>query len=85
MTIPLNRWCNAMNPNQSRAVDLARQIVHGQLRARELPDDDWHLLLLAAGGRSTFAPPLVVSCQVLNDAQLRAGYFVRHYDPEPLH
>jgi hypothetical protein len=85
MTIPLKGWCNAMNSNQSRAVDLARRIVDGQLRARELSDDDWHLLLLAAGVRSAFAPPPVVSCKVLNDAQLRAGYFVRHYDPEPPH
>jgi hypothetical protein len=74
-----------MNSNQSRAIDLARQIVHGQLRAGELSDHDWHLLLLAAGVRSALAPPLVVSCKVLNDAQLRAGYFVDHYDPEPMH
>jgi hypothetical protein len=74
-----------MNSNQSRAIDLARQIVHGQLRAGELSDHDWHLLLLAAGVRSALAAPLVVSCKVLNDAQLRAGYFVTHYDPEPMH
>jgi hypothetical protein len=64
-----------MSSNQSRAVDLAGQIVHGHVRARELPDDDWNLLLLAAGMKSAAAPPLVVSCKVLNNAQLRAGYF----------
>ena len=64
-----------MSSNQSRAVTLAGQIIHGRLRAPELGDDDWNLLLLAAGVNSACAPPLVVSCKVLNNAQLRAGYF----------
>ncbi len=64
-----------MSSNQSRAISLAHEIIHGRVRPHDLPDDDWNLLLLAAGTCCAASNPLIVSCKVLNNAQLRSGYF----------
>ena len=64
-----------MSTNQTKAITLAEQILHGRLRSLDLPDDDWTLLLHAAGECCVASPALTNSCKVLNHAQRHTGYF----------
>jgi hypothetical protein len=64
-----------MSTNQTKAITLAEQILHGRVHPLDLPDDDWTLLLLAAGECCVASPALTLSCKVLNHAQHHTGYF----------
>ena len=69
-----------MTSNQTKAVLLARDIAQGRVAAGELSDDDWILLILAAGLNCTSVSPAVVSNRVLRNACARAGYFGTQWD-----
>jgi hypothetical protein len=45
------------------------------MTAGELPDEDWMLLVMAAGLNYHKTPPGTISRKVLSDARGRAGYF----------
>lgn len=64
-----------MTSNQTRAVLLAHDIANGRVAAGDLADQDWVLLILAAGLTCSAASPAVVSNRVLANAISRAGYF----------
>ena len=64
-----------MTTNQLRAVRLARAMSEGRIDAAGLSDDDWSLLLLAAGLNQTAAAPAVVARRVVDAAWGRSGYF----------
>ncbi|HEX8911925.1 MAG TPA: hypothetical protein VF796_06165 [Humisphaera sp.] len=64
-----------MTTNQTRAVVLAREILGGRVDVSTLSDQDWVLLVLAAGVSCTAAGAVVVSSRVLENASAMAGYF----------
>ena len=66
-----------MTSNQRRAAGMAEGIHRGSLAAQALTDDDWSLLLLAAGMNGVAAPPAKVCRQVLRCAGEGSGYFRR--------
>jgi hypothetical protein len=61
--------------NQTRALHLARALSDGRLSAATISDDDWTLLLLAAGINHAGSTPAVVSRHVLDSAAAETGYF----------
>jgi hypothetical protein len=63
--------------NQRRAATLAEQITRGALSPRALTDNDWSLLLLAAGTNAVAAPPTLVVRRVLERAERGTDYFRR--------
>ena len=67
-----------MTSNQTKAVLLARDIAQGRVVAGDLSDNDWVLLVLAAGLSCTAISPAVVSSRVLRNACAQAGYFGSH-------
>lgn len=64
-----------MTRNQEKATSIAEAILTGRIPADELPDDEWSLLLLAAGENSPSAPAETVSGRVLEQAVHHSGYF----------
>lgn len=64
-----------MTTNQTRALYLARALSEGWLSAATIGDDDWTLLLLAAGMNHAASAPAVVSRHVLDSAAAQTGYF----------
>jgi hypothetical protein len=64
-----------MTRNQHHALDLARKILKGALSAQAVTDQEWHLLLLAAGLNCLALPPKKVSVQVLRNARWGTGYY----------
>ncbi|HEY8747793.1 MAG TPA: hypothetical protein VIM11_07455 [Tepidisphaeraceae bacterium] len=64
-----------MTNNQRRAIALASEIRRGATDASDLPEHDWHLLLLAAGLNSSSAPARLIAARVLNNAQGHVLYF----------
>ena len=68
-----------MTRNQHRSIELARQLVLGTLNAEQLSDEDWNLLLLAAGLNNPRSLPPVVAHRVLNQAAGQNGYFSNHH------
>lgn len=73
-----------MTTNQRRAAVLAEQIFLGARSPEALPDNDWSLLLLAAGTNAVAAPAAVVSRRVLEYANQGSGYFW-HVAPRVVH
>ena len=64
-----------MTTNQRRAIRLAQSVFDGRVAAGEIVDEDWVLLVMAAGLTHFKAPPGAISRKVLRDARERAGYF----------
>lgn len=64
-----------MTTNQTRALSLARAVSDGRLTSTTISDDDWTLLLLAAGMNHAASTPAVVSRLVLESATAQTGYF----------
>ena len=61
--------------NQRRAAALARSVCEGTLRAADVSDADWALLLQAAGLHNANSMPLIVCHRVLDRAERGVGYF----------
>ena len=64
-----------MTTNQQRAVALAEAIRRGWLEPATLLDEDWNLLLLAAGLNRCQSSPRLVASRVLDRSRRRVGYF----------
>lgn len=64
-----------MTHNQYRAIALAKAIRQDAVHPEDLPEADWHLLLLAAGTNKVFAAPLLVANRVMDNARHHVGYF----------
>ena len=64
-----------MTCNQRRVASLARSVCDGQVRAADVNDADWGLLLLAADLHNTNSLPLIVCHRVLDRARRGVGYF----------
>lgn len=62
-----------MTSNQKRAVILARDVCRGANDAASLSDDEWQLLLLAAGTNNCRPHPLPVCRRVLEQAEGRTA------------
>jgi len=61
--------------NQIRAVTLARSLVEGTTDAADLTDNDWYLLLLAAGMNQASASGSTLCKRVLEAADGGTGFF----------
>ena len=61
--------------NQRRAAALARSVCDGTLRAADMSDADWGLLLRAADLHNANSMPLLVCHRVLDRARRGVGYF----------
>jgi hypothetical protein len=61
--------------NQQHALELANELLSSSLRADELTDQEWHLMLLASGLNSYCAPPTKVALLTLRNAETGQGYF----------
>jgi hypothetical protein len=68
--------------NQWRAASLAARICQRHVDPSEIPERDWHLLLLAADLRNPGSLPLLVCCRVLDQAARGLGYFASTSPPE---
>lgn len=64
-----------MTRNQERAALIAQCVLTGRVPADDLPDEDWSLLMLAAGVNSLYAPAEVLSSRALEQAVHHSGYF----------
>ena len=64
-----------MSSNCIRAISLANALFEGSLDPSNLSDNDWYLLLLAAGLNEAESGPATVSRLVLDAARRRTGYF----------
>lgn len=63
-----------MTANELKAIELATGLAERSVDPATLSDDDWFLLLLAAGVNSA-ASTLAVARRVLEAAERRVGYF----------
>jgi hypothetical protein len=64
-----------MTTNQRRAIRLAQCVFDGRVSAGDLSEDDWVLLILAAGVMYSNTPATGIALRVLRDARGRTGYF----------
>jgi hypothetical protein len=64
-----------MTQNQHHALDLAHSLLSSAVSADQLTDQEWHLMLLAAGLNNYCAAPTKVALLTLQNAQQGAGYF----------
>ena len=64
-----------MTRNQKLAVRLAAALSRGRTDPMALSDEQWNLLLLAAGINCPGANPDFVARRVLSDRAARSGYF----------
>jgi hypothetical protein len=64
-----------MTCNQRRAASLARSVCEGTVRAADVNDADWGLLLRAADLHNAHSLPLIVCHRVLDRARRGVGYF----------
>ena len=70
-----------MTTNQERAIALAEGICAGTVDPLSVADEDWHLLLLAAGMNHCRSLPPTLCRRVLSRANQRVGYFQPAGDP----
>jgi len=61
--------------NKHKAIELARAVDAGMVRAEMICDDDWFLLLLAAGPCDPEVGATTVARKVIAMAERCAGYF----------
>jgi hypothetical protein len=61
--------------NQQHALELANGLLSSSVRADQLTDQEWHLMLLASGLNSYCAPPTKVALLTLRNAEAGEGYF----------
>jgi hypothetical protein len=73
-----------VSSNCIRAITLANSLSDGSLDPSNLSDNDWYLLLLAAGLNEAEAGPATLSRLILDAARHRTGYF-RPRDDARLH
>ncbi len=64
-----------MTRNQLRAIALAHEIKSGTTDPTTLLDQDWMLLLLAAGLNRVSSPPPIIARKVLDFADRQVEYF----------
>lgn len=64
-----------MTGDQGRTASLAQSVCDGRLRAEDVSDADWALLLRAAGLHNVHSLPLIVCHRVLNRVRRGIGYF----------
>lgn len=64
-----------MTRNQHRALALAAAMLEHELEPEQLSDQDWNLLLLAAGINAVSAKANEVARQVFLNARQRTGFF----------
>jgi hypothetical protein len=64
-----------MTCNQRRAAWLAQSVCEGRVRAADVSDADWGLLLRAADLHNANSLPLLVCHRVLDRARRGVGYF----------
>ena len=65
-----------MTRNQRRALRCAMRLQRRKISAQDLTDDDWALLLLAAGAAGQRIDALLVADAVIRHARQRTGYFM---------
>jgi hypothetical protein len=61
--------------NQHHALALANGLLSSTIRADQLTDQEWHLMLLASGLNSYCAAPAKVAMLTLRNAASGLGYF----------
>jgi len=66
-----------MTRNQLKAIKLAHEIDERLVSAGDLPEADWHLLLLAAGSNRALSSPRLIALRVIDHAERHQGYFQR--------
>lgn len=64
-----------MTHNQQHALELANGLLSSAVRADQLTDQEWHLMLLASGLNSYCAAPAKVALLTLRNAAQGQGYF----------
>jgi hypothetical protein len=64
-----------MTHNQLHALELAEGLLNSAVSADQLTDQEWHLMLLAAGLNNYCAAPTKVALLTLQNARAGAGYF----------
>jgi sorbitol-specific phosphotransferase system component IIBC len=64
-----------MTANQQRAMGIAEALIAEELQPADLTDDQWGLLLLAAGVSNRRLSPMVTAQRVLSQFYGRSGYF----------
>lgn len=64
-----------MTPMQRRAIRLAREVLEGTLNPKNLTDQDWALLLLAAQNKNSFADPAKVCKAIVYYFETKQGLF----------
>ena len=70
-----------MTTNQRHAAALAEGVCCGAINPAALSDEEWSLLLLAAGTNAVAARPATVARRALKCARRESGYFLRHTPP----
>ena len=70
-----------MTCDQRRAASLAQSVCDGWLRADDVSEADWALLLRAAGLRNPHSLPLLVCHRVLDRVRRGVGYFAAPAEP----
>jgi hypothetical protein len=73
-----------MTRNQQRAVQLADAILEHKIRASDVPDPEWQLLLLAAGLENSSSMPVLVAYLVRHNLAQKSGYFASAKSIGPL-
>jgi hypothetical protein len=71
-----------MTTNQRHAAALAAGVCRGAISPAALSDEEWSLLLLAAGMNAVAARPATVARRALKCARRESGYF-RRVTPPP--
>jgi hypothetical protein len=64
-----------MTCDQRRAASLAQSVCEGRVRATDMSDAEWGLLLRAADLHNANSLPLIVCHRVLDRARRGVGYF----------
>lgn len=64
-----------MTCKQRRAASLAQSVCEGRVRAADVSDADWGLLLRAADLHNANSLPLIVCHRVVDRARRGVGYF----------
>ena len=70
-----------MTTNQCHAAALAEGVCRGAISPAALSDEEWFLLLLAAGTNAVAARPAIVARRALDCAGRGSGYFLRVAPP----
>ncbi|HEX8522766.1 MAG TPA: hypothetical protein VF669_10955 [Tepidisphaeraceae bacterium] len=69
--------------NQKRAVELAELVINGRVQLSEVSDEQWQLLVLAAGVTHQRVPQWTICERVIGNYLSCEGYFDNACDSAP--